>query len=83
MLPLDTTLDAARVQCHVLRRLGHEGRLRMFHSVCDSQLGLMETGIRHRHPDYDDRQVRLARIRLMLGREQFRLAYPDAGEVEP
>ncbi len=43
----------------------------------------MAEGVRKRHPDYDDRQVRLAVIRLMLPEELFLKAYPDAGEIRP
>jgi hypothetical protein len=39
-------------------------------------------GVRRRHPDYNEDQVRLAVIRLQLGEELFAAAYPDC-EVVP
>lgn len=44
---------------------------------------LLIAGIRKRHPEYDDDQVRLASIRLWLGPELFRDPYPDEPELEP
>jgi hypothetical protein len=38
----------------------------------------MEEGIRHRHPEYSDEEVRLASIRARLGDELFLKAYPNA-----
>ncbi len=43
---------------------------------------LLASGIRARHPEYTDEQVRLAAIRIWLSPEVFRLAYPDAPELE-
>jgi len=39
--------------------------------------------VRRRHPDDDERQVRLAVIRLTLPDELFSAAYPEARDVLP
>ena len=39
-------------------------------------------GVRRRHPDYDDRRVRLAAIKLAIGADLFKLVYPGE-DVEP
>ena len=81
-LPQDTTLEAARVQMAVLRRLGVAHSLRMAFELSDNMRRMSEAGIRRRHPDYDNEQVRLAAIRLRLGEELFARAYPRK-TVEP
>jgi hypothetical protein len=78
-LPADTTLEAARVQHAVYRRMPAERRLRMALQMSDSARKLSEAGVRARHPEYTDRQVELAVIRMMLGEELFRRAYPGEG----
>jgi hypothetical protein len=41
----------------------------------------IEAGIRQRHPDYSDWQVKLARIKLTVGEEIFRDLIPGV-EIE-
>jgi hypothetical protein len=43
---------------------------------------ISEAGVRRRHPDYDDRRVRLAAIKLAIGADLFKLVYPGE-DVEP
>jgi hypothetical protein len=40
-------------------------------------------GIRARHPDYSDAQIRLAHFRLLYGDELYRRVWPDAPLVAP
>ena len=82
MLPRDTTLEAARVQLAILRRRGVEGRAKLVFELSQSQRRRIEAGIRHRHPEYDDRRVMLARARMTLGTDLFGKAYPGV-EVAP
>ena len=77
-LPRDTSLEAARVQMAVWERLGPSGRLALALRMSEDVRRLSEDGIRHRHPEYTPEQVRLAAIRLRLGDELFRKAYPGA-----
>lgn len=81
IVPPDTTLDAARLQYAALRRLGPEARLEMGGRLSDSMRARLDAGVRHRHPDYDDGQVRLAVIRLLLGRELFEQCFPESNVV--
>lgn len=71
----DTTPEALAVQFQVLRRLGPEGRLAMTFDLCDNLRALVAAGVRHRHPDWDDRAVEQEVIRLMLGDDLYRRAY--------
>ena len=81
-LPLDTTIEAARVQAAVWRRMDMETRLRLALEMIEAARSLAESGVRCRHPEYSDRQVRLAAIRMRLGDDLFRKAYPGE-EVVP
>lgn len=72
----DTTAEAARVQFAVYRRMAPERRLELaFQMTADLRRRLAD-GIRQRHPEYDEHQVRLAVIRLTLGEELFQTVYP-------
>ena len=75
LLPADTSLDAAKVYYAVLRRLGPEGRASKLVEIHETLGEVCAAGVRHRHPDYTPEQVRLALIRLRLGRELFQRAY--------
>jgi hypothetical protein len=45
-------------------------------------LSVLESGIRNRHPQYDDRSVHLAIMRRILGNTLYRRVFPDAPRVE-
>lgn len=80
--PRDTSPEAAAVQAEVFRRAGPEGRLRMAVEMSEEMARVVEEGVRMRHPEYSDDDVRLAGIRIRLGDELFKAVYPDA-KVEP
>ncbi len=71
----DTTAEALAVQFQVLRRLGPSGRAAMTFDLCDNLRSLVEAGVRHRHPSWEDQTVEREVIRLMIGDELFRRAY--------
>lgn len=77
IVPKDTTLEAARIQFSIFRNMGMEGRARMAIELSNRLRSIIESGVRQRHPDYDENMVRLAAIRIMIGEELFRQAYPD------
>jgi hypothetical protein len=79
----DTTRDAEKKQIEILRRMGPEGRLRAAIELSRTSRKLLLEGVHKRHPDYDERQIRLETIRLTLPKELFRAAYPEAGENLP
>ena len=81
-LPRDTTLDALWVQLDALRRMGETGRANLAADLSESLRQHVEAGVRHRHPEYDERTVRLAAIRVRLGDDLFRRAFPHL-RVEP
>jgi len=83
MRALDTSQEAAAAQIEAYRRMTTEARLRVGLELTEMARQLLAAGIRKRHPDYGDDHVRLASIRLWLGRDLFRAAYPHEPEIEP
>ena len=81
-IPLDTTPEAYRVYIRGLRALTPDRRARMAAELSDNVRATALAGIRERHPEYGDRQVRLAFLRLVLGADAFRALFPGA-EVRP
>jgi hypothetical protein len=79
----DTAKDAEKKQIEILRRMGPEGRLRAAIELSRTSRKVLSEGVHRRHPDYDERQIRLETIRLTLPKELFRAAYPEAGENLP
>ncbi|OHB62636.1 MAG: hypothetical protein A2Y76_08655 [Planctomycetes bacterium RBG_13_60_9] len=71
----DTTADALAVQFRILRRIGPAGRAAMTFELSDNLRSLVESGVRHRHPHWDDRTVEREVIRLWIGDDLFRKAY--------
>ena len=70
----DTTAETLAVQVQVLRRIGPADRMAMTFELSDSLRSLVEAGVRHRHPDWDDRTVEREVVRLMTGDTLFRQA---------
>lgn len=75
-LPKDTTREALAVQLRAWERMGEAGRLRLVSQLCRWHRSLVEAGIRQRHPEYTDEQVRLAGIRVALGEKLFAQVHP-------
>jgi hypothetical protein len=83
MKPLDTTREAEKMQLDIFRRMGPERRLQAGLALMQTCRELLREGVRRRHPDYDERQVWLAVIRLTLPHDLFSAAYPEAREILP
>jgi hypothetical protein len=81
-LPADTSLEAIRVQHAVYRRMTPEQRLTLAFKMIEAARAQSASAVRARHPEYTDRQVELAVIRLTLGEDLFRKAFPGE-EVVP
>jgi hypothetical protein len=70
----DTTSEALAVQLRILRRLSPADRLAVMFELSDNMRSLVAAGVRHRHPDWDDRTVEREVVRLMIGDALFRQA---------
>jgi hypothetical protein len=77
LLPADTTAEALRAQLNILRRLSPSRRPELACRMTDSLREFVASGVRRRHPEYDERQVKLATIRLMLGDALYREVFSD------
>ena len=77
MISKDTTADAARVQTEVWRSMTGARRVELMAEMSENVRNIKAQGVRSRHPDYTDQQVRLAVIRLLLGEKLFQRVYPD------
>lgn len=73
---LDTSEDAYQAQLAVWRRLGPSRRLELGVRLSDDARGICMDGIRQRHPEYTEDEVKHALFRLVLGDELYRDAWP-------
>lgn len=83
MRPLDTTPEADQLQVEIFRRMGPEKRLQAGIALSQLCRTLLREGVRMRHPEYDEREVTLAVIRLMLPEDLFLAAYPEGRDIRP
>lgn len=83
MRPMDTSEAADEVQLGIYRRMEPSERLQVGLDLTELSRQLLAEGIRQRHPEYDDEQVRLATIRAWLGADLFFRVYPGAPALEP
>jgi hypothetical protein len=82
VIPADTTPEAAAVQLEIYRRMPPLRRFELALEMGETARSLSAAGVRSRHPDYTEEQVRLAVIRLRLGEELFHKVYPGM-DVQP
>jgi hypothetical protein len=80
---LDTTPDAEKVQTEIFRRMEPEKRLQSAALLSGTCRNLLAKGVRKRHPNYDEEQVKLAVIRCILPEDLFLRAYPGARDILP
>ena len=78
-IPSDTTLESAKKEFEILRNLGPGVRARMAIEMSDSLRRIVEAGVRHRSPDFNEKKVRLEVLRLMIGDKLYRQTVRDIG----
>jgi hypothetical protein len=83
MRALDTTSQSEKVQLGIFRRMKSEKRLQAAIDLAQTSRKLLKEGVSTRHPEYNEDQIRLAVIRLMLGEDLFLRAYPNAKDILP
>jgi len=79
----DTSREAETKQIEILRRMGPEARLAAALELSRISRKLLEEGVRSRHPNYNEKQIRLETIRLSLPKELFLAAYPETSRILP
>ena len=79
----DTSKEAEKKQIEILRRMNPSDRLRLALELTATSRKLMAQGVRDRHSEYTEDQVRLAVIRLLLPESLFNEVYPHAVGIKP
>lgn len=82
-IPSDTSVAAHEAQRGIYLRLGGRERLAITFRLNETVRQLSMAGIRARHPQYDEEQVRQAYVRLVLGDALVRAVWPDRELVDP
>jgi len=81
--PLDASPEVERIQIECFRKMTPTQRLEMAAALTQSSRNLRAVGVRLRHTEYNEEQVRMAVIRLTIPEKLFLAAYPRAHEVAP
>ena len=81
-IPADTTIEAARKQFEILRRMGPEARLKTAFELSDNIRSIVEAGVRGRHPNHNEKQIRQEVLRLTIGDGLYREAFGDKIKIE-
>lgn len=82
-VPLDTSSAAHARQRDAYIRMGGKERVAIMFRLNETVRAITAAGIRARHPEYTDEQVRLAYRRLVLGDELVQAVWPDCALVVP
>jgi hypothetical protein len=70
-LPADTSIQAARVLTRQLQTMSDAERGEHLFEMIEDAREFTSAGVRHRHPQYTEQQVRHAIARLTWGRELY------------
>ena len=83
MTARDTSAEGMAAQLEVYRRMRPAARLQVALELTEMSRKLLADGIRARHPEYSNEQVRLAMIRVWLTPALYRQAYAGQPELDP
>lgn len=78
MRSADTSPQIHAMQLQVYRSMSPQRRLSIAVEMSEEVFAIAADGIRARHPDYDEDQLRWALLRLRLGDDLFREVWPRA-----
>ncbi len=81
--PYDTSEEVDRIQFDIFRNMSEDQRQQRAAELIRSCRELQEQGVRIRHPNYTDDEVRIAAIRMRLTEELFQKAYPEFLHLVP
>jgi len=81
-LSRDTTPDAERVYWEIMQRLSGARKLEMAMEMSENMRRIALAGIRQRHPEYNEDEVRRALLLVLQGREIYRQVYPNR-DIQP
>jgi hypothetical protein len=72
MIPADTTVEAARKQFEILRRLTPQKRALISFEISDNIRQNVIAGIKKLHPDFTDTEIKKELLRRTVGDELSR-----------
>jgi hypothetical protein len=75
--PADTTPEAWKVFLEIQRRITPGEKIRRVFERSRMIRRVSEADLRRKHPQADDREIFLRRVRLELGADLFRRVYSD------
>jgi hypothetical protein len=81
MRPFDTSQQAHEIQVRLYRAMAPEQRSELALRMSDDVRRIAAEGIKQRHPDYSDRDVRRALVGLLYGSDAATKIWP--GEPVP
>jgi hypothetical protein len=79
----DTSPEADAVQVEAYRRMGGAGRGQVMFRLISLVRQASRAGIRRRHPEYSEAEVRLALARLLYGDDLVGRAWPSGRLPDP
>jgi hypothetical protein len=79
----DTDERIEQLRLERIRQMSPAQRLDIVAQLSEDVRSLQMVGIRMRHPEYSDEQVRHALFRLLYGEELFKRVWPDVPLVAP
>jgi hypothetical protein len=71
-IPRDTTIEAARKQIEILRKMSSQKRALISFELSDNVRQIAIAGIKKLHPDFTDSQIKMELLRRTVGDELFR-----------
>ena len=80
---MDTSSEAHEAQLRAYRRMGSEERVRIGFNMSEDVREIAAQGIRSRHPEYVEADVRRALFRLLYGDELTSAVWPRDPLVAP
>jgi len=83
MRPFDTSPEAYEVQLEGYRKMSPGRKLELVFEMSEMARSLMRSGIRMRHPEYSEDQIKRVMVRLMHGDEIARRMFPGEELVAP
>jgi hypothetical protein len=83
MRPFDTSREAHELQIRGYRRMAAGQKAQLVAELSEAVRDVAREGIRQRHPDYADDDVKRALVVLLYGRETERRLWPDDERREP
>lgn len=72
VIPADTTVEAARKQFEILRRLTPQKRALISFEISDNVRQNVIAGIKKLHPDFTDTEIKKELLRRTVGDELYR-----------